>query len=257
MGDGQVLEHGTHAQLLADPEGPYARLVQAQKLREAEHRGDSEDEGADAKAKAGAMEAAAAQEQPLGRARSSHSLASEILEQRRQEQGSVKQRRYGTRDMFKRMRTINREAVPLYIIGFMAAACTGMVYPAFGIVYAQAIQDFQMTGHELRVAGESKYLSSSQRGAYVLLSAADRSALWLFIIAICSTICIAIQNYMFNRAAASLTEKLRKLSFKALLRQDSEYKLGTDTSVLVSNVLPLSCVLRRSQAQHWRAHFRA
>ena len=155
MGDGQVLEHGTHAQLLADPEGPYARLVQAQKLREAEHRGDSEDEGADAKAKAGAMEAAAAQEQPLGRARSSHSLASEILEQRRQEQGSVKQRRYGTRDMFKRMRTINREAVPLYIIGFMAAACTGMVYPAFGIVYAQAIQDFQMTGHELRVAGES------------------------------------------------------------------------------------------------------
>lgn len=163
MGDGQVLEHGTHAQLLADPEGPYARLVQAQKLREAEHRGDSEDEGADAKTKAGAMEAAAAQEQPLGRARS-HSVASEILEQRRKEQGSVKERRYGTRDMFKRMRTINREAVPLYITGFMAAACTGMVYPAFGIVYAQAIQDFQMTGHELRVAGESNICLRSSVG---------------------------------------------------------------------------------------------
>lgn len=154
MGDGQVLEHGTHAHLLANPEGPYARLVQAQKLREAEHRGDSEDEASDAKARAGAIEAAAAKEEPLGRARSTHSLASEILEQRAKEQGSAKERRYGTRDMFRRMRSINREAVPLYIVGFIAAAGTGMVYPVFGIVYAQAIQDFQMTGHELRVAGE-------------------------------------------------------------------------------------------------------
>jgi len=159
MGDGQVLEHGTHAQLLADPEGPYARLVQAQRLREAEHRGvdfeaDSEEEGADAKTQAGAMEAAAAKEEPLGRTRTSRSLASEILEQRRGEQSSVKERRYGTRDIFKRMGTINREAIPLYIIGLVAATCTGMVYPAFGIVYAQAIQDFQMTGHALRVACE-------------------------------------------------------------------------------------------------------
>ena len=167
MGDGQVLEHGTHTQLLADPEGPYARLVQAQKLREAEQHGDSEDEGADAKAQAHAMEAAAAQEEPLGRTRSTRSLASEILEQRRREQGSPKERRYGTRDMFKRMGTINREAIPLYIIGIMAACCTGMVYPAFGIVYAQAIQAFQKTGHELRVAGEpTVYLRSSARLMY-------------------------------------------------------------------------------------------
>lgn len=66
--------------------------------------------------------------------------------------------------------------------------------------------------------------------------AADRSALWLFLIAIVSTFCIAVQNFMFNRAAASLTEKLRKLSFKAILRQDSEYKLAIATAVFVFNV---------------------
>jgi len=157
MGDGQVLEHGTHTQLLADSEGPYARLVQAQRLREAEHRGDnieSNSEDEETAAKANAMEAAAEMEEPLGRANTSRSLASEILEQRRKQQGSVKEKHYGTRDMFKRMGTINKESIPLYIIGCLAACCTGMVYPAFGIVYAIAIQDFQGTGHALRVAGK-------------------------------------------------------------------------------------------------------
>ena len=83
---------------------------------------------------------------------------------------------------------------------------------------------------------------------------ADRTALWLFLIAIGATICIAIQNYMFNRAAAGLTEKLRKLSFKAILRQDSEYKLSIAATVFVSNVPPPSCVFRHRQAQHWRAY---
>ena len=160
MGDGQVLEHGTHAQLLADPEGPYARLVQAQRLREAEQRGEdvesqSEDEEVTAKKGASAIEIAAEEEEPLGRVNTSRSLASEILEQRRREQGSGKERQYGTRDMFLRMGTINRDSITLYILGCLAAMCTGMVYPAFGIVYASAIQSFQNTGHELRVAGES------------------------------------------------------------------------------------------------------
>lgn len=159
MGDGQVLEHGTHAQLLADPEGPYARLVQAQKLREAEQRGDdlesnSEDEGVTAKKQASAIELAAEKEDPLGRADTSRSLASEILEQRRREQKSGQEKQYGTRDMFMRMGTINKESIPLYLVGCLAAMCTGMVYPAFGIVYAHAIQGFQLTGQALREACE-------------------------------------------------------------------------------------------------------
>jgi ATP-binding cassette subfamily B (MDR/TAP) protein 1 len=36
MGDGMVLERGTHAELLRHEDGSYARLVQAQKLKESE-----------------------------------------------------------------------------------------------------------------------------------------------------------------------------------------------------------------------------
>lgn len=81
---------------------------------------------------------------------------------------------------------------------------TGMVYPAFGVVYAKGIDAFSKEGKELRHAG-------------------DRVALWLFIIALVSTVSIGFQNYLFASAAATLTAKLRSLSFRAILRQDSTH----------------------------------
>ena len=58
----------------------------------------------------------------------------------------------------------------------------------------------------------------------------------LFIIAIISVVTIGSQNYFFAASAASLTKKLRSLSFRAVLRQDSELFLCT---------VPLVSVLSR------------
>ena len=44
----------------------------------------------------------------------------------------------------------------------------------------------------------------------------------MFLIAILSTVAIGFQNYLFAGAAATLTARLRSLSFKAMLRQDSK-----------------------------------
>ena len=44
-----------------------------------------------------------------------------------------------------------------------------------------------------------------------------------FIIALVSMVTIGVQNFMFASSAADLTNKLRGLSFRAILRQDSEY----------------------------------
>ena len=79
-----------------------------------------------------------------------------------------------------------------------------MVYPAFGLVFAKGIEGFSYEDPaDKRFAG-------------------DRNALWFFIIAIVSTFAIAMQNYMFSKTAAILTARLRRLSFKAILRQDSK-----------------------------------
>jgi ATP-binding cassette subfamily B (MDR/TAP) protein 1 len=90
MGDGLVVEQGTHNELL-QTDGAYARLVQAQKLREQrpilpdDDSATSVDEPED-------MEKLAREEVPLGRKNTGHSLASDILEQKRRAAADEKEK---------------------------------------------------------------------------------------------------------------------------------------------------------------------
>ncbi|KAG8689205.1 GTPase-activating protein [Ceratobasidium sp. 395] len=231
MGDGMVLEQGTHNQLLKNSDGPYATLVEAQKLREEEQKeaarqNDSDDEktktpGTPASEK---VDVPLEDMEPLKRtATGNRSIASEILSAR-EKKGS----RYGTTDhsftyLFKRMGLINRDSWKLYVWGCIAAIVTGMVYPVMGIVYAKAIVGFSLTDdRDKRRSG-------------------DRNALWFFIIAIVSAMAIAIQNALFGLTSARLTSKLRMLSFRAILRQDigwfdeDKHSTGALTSTLSDN----------------------
>ncbi|KAF4617465.1 hypothetical protein D9613_006094 [Agrocybe pediades] len=211
MGDGLVLESGTHNDLLA-ANGAYARLVQAQKLRESES-GNKEDESDSEEED---MEKAAREEIPLGRKNTQQSLASEILEQKRK---AAEASQTGDEDddfsmfyLFKNIAPLIRDQRRNYLLGAVFASMTGMVYPAFGVVYARGIQGFSASNnHDRRFEG-------------------DRNALWMFIIAILSTMSIGFQNYLFARAAAVLTSRLRILSFKAILRQDIEFFDRDDNS---------------------------
>jgi ATP-binding cassette subfamily B (MDR/TAP) protein 1 len=220
MGDGLVLEYGTHDELLST-DGAYARLVQAQKLRETKDSDDGDDDESED------MEKVAREEIPLGRKNTSHSLASEILEQKRQaqEQSGVKKSDddYSMFTLFARMAPLIRDQWKNYLLGAIFASATGMVYPAFGVVYAKGIEGFSATdAHTRRHMG-------------------DRNALYMFIIAILSTVSIGFQNYLFASAAATLTARLRSLSFKAILRQDIEFfdkdtnSTGSLTSALSDN----------------------
>ncbi|KAG8754579.1 GTPase-activating protein [Serendipita sp. 396] len=231
MGDGMVLEQGTHAQLLQDPNGPYAKLVAAQRLRE-NQSGETDEESADRTPGTGGqtpvhgdqetgVETQEILEKQLKRSQTSKSLGSEVLRQDEQA-GKAKEQEYSMFYIMKRMALINRVSWKLYVLGFIAAAASGMVYPTFGIVYGKAMEAFQYQGRELRVRG-------------------DRSALWFFLIAIAATIAIYVQNVMFTRSAADLSWRLRTQSFRAILRQDIAYfdeekhSTGALTSGLAQN----------------------
>lgn len=236
MGKGVILESGTHEELLSSPDSAYSKLVAAQKLREAnEQLGDDgsstnneplSEEDLLAREKAEAqreveekerlrleLEQEALEEVPLGRKNTNRSLASEILEQRAKAKELPHRKKHGDPDLslsylFLRMGKIQGEVWKSYAFGSIFAVMTGMVYPAFGIVYAKGITTFQIVGdnHKLRHQG-------------------DRNALWFFIIALLSMITIGVQNYTFAAAAANLSAKLRSLSFKAILRQDGKHFL--------------------------------
>ncbi|KAF6757403.1 multidrug resistance protein 1 [Ephemerocybe angulata] len=223
MGDGLVLEHGTHDELLAK-DGAYCRLVQSQKLRESQDvvEVDSDEDDEDDNEKADVdMDKQAREEIPLGRQKTSRSLASEILEQRRMDKGEgSKESDHSLPYLFKRMGLIVSDQWRKYLFGAIFASMSGFVYPAFGLVFAKGISGF----------------SELDRGART--HAGNRNALWLFIIAIISSITIGFQIYLFAGVAATLTARLRSLSFRAILRQDIEYfdKDENSTGALTSKL---------------------
>jgi ATP-binding cassette subfamily B (MDR/TAP) protein 1 len=122
MGDGLVLEKGTHEELISSG-GAYATLVQAQKLREAREAAQVEDD-ASTPEEPEDMEKFAREEVPLGRKNTGQSLASEILEQRRATQQEDKEDEHSLPYLFMRMGKINREGWNQYLIGGLAACST-------------------------------------------------------------------------------------------------------------------------------------
>ncbi|CCM03554.1 uncharacterized protein FIBRA_05690 [Fibroporia radiculosa] len=223
MGDGLVLESGSHNELLQDENGPYSRLVAAQKLREAREKRSTDESDSDTVASEPGeedYEKAAEQEVPLSREKSGRSLASQILEQKQKEKDEAAQETYGAVFIFRRFFGINKENWKMYMCGFLAAACNGATYPAFGIVYAKGINGFSVTDESVRRHD------------------GDRVALWFFLIAILSAMAIGCQNFFFASTAAQLTNKIRSLSFRAILRQDIEFfdKDENNTGQLTSSL---------------------
>lgn len=128
MGDGLVLEAGTHNDLISS-DGAYARLVQAQKLRESREIVGDADSTSAASNEQEDMEKAAREEVPLGRKNTGHSLASEILEQKQNAQGDKKDTGdHGLFYVLMRMGKLNREGWSSYMIGSVFAISMSSFY---------------------------------------------------------------------------------------------------------------------------------
>ncbi|CEL54430.1 ATP-binding cassette, subfamily B (MDR/TAP), member 1 [Rhizoctonia solani AG-1 IB] len=230
MGDGMVLEQGTHSELLRNTNGAYATLVEAQNLRKEEykeqvsrqfnsdHEGGVRTLGIDFVSERVSVPFEG-MESLKRTATGTWPLASESLSIREQ----YGNKNYSFTYLFKRMGLINRDSWNLYIWACLAAVVSGMVYPVMGLVYARGIVGFSNPNRaEVRRLG-------------------DLNALWFFIIAIVSAIAAAIQNVLFAMNASLLTSKLRILSFRATLRQDvgwfdeEKHSTGALTSTLSDN----------------------
>jgi len=117
MGDGLVLESGTHDELLQS-DSAYSRLVQAQKLREVVKGSDDVSDDSDD----GELEKVVREEVPLGRKNTLQSLASEILEQRRKAaELSESSDDFSMFYLFKRMAPLVRDQWSNYFLGSIAA----------------------------------------------------------------------------------------------------------------------------------------
>ncbi|KAI6035800.1 P-loop containing nucleoside triphosphate hydrolase protein [Pisolithus marmoratus] len=219
MGEGAMLERGTHEGLIAS-DGPYARLVQAQKLRETNVAQCNADivmvDNAAAKGKV------IKEEVPPRRRHTRLSVTPNLAHRKRggRAEAEVDENSYSLLYLFRRIGSLNPDGYRLYVIGAIAAVGTGMVFPMIAIIYGKAISGFSQTD------------PSARRHAN------DMTALWFFIVAIVSSVVLAIQHYVFKLAASELTTKLRMLSFRAILRQDIQFfdRVENNGGMLTSRV---------------------
>lgn len=158
MGGGEILEQGTHNELLANPNSAYAQLVKAQELAAAKDKetaldyDDDSSEGLDAGRGIGDSASGSDNlkreqtqmsvqngELPAGleRKNTTQSIASQILAARAAEEGQTyeKEKLYSFFYLGKRCYKINREYKWFYLSGLLAAIGSGMVYPAIAILF--------------------------------------------------------------------------------------------------------------------------
>ncbi|KAI6030746.1 P-loop containing nucleoside triphosphate hydrolase protein [Pisolithus orientalis] len=199
MGEGVVLEQGTHKELIGR-NGTYTRLVQVQKLRETEEaQGDTDIAVVSSIAD---KEKFTEDEVPLDHCDTLHSVTSNFAKIEGRGKAQVDENSYDLLYLFRRTGSLNPQGYRMYVIGAIAAMTSGMVFPVFAIIYGKAISGFSLPDpSERRHDG-------------------NMNALWFFIISILSAVVIAVQSYVFTVAASQLTAKLRTISFHAILRQD-------------------------------------
>ena len=127
MGEGLVLEKGTHTELLADENGAYSRLVNAQRLRDTKESGDGISTAAvSAEAEVDVdvdQEKNVEEEVPLTRKGTNYSVTSDLAQKRNDErkQKEVDENKYNLPYLFKRIGLLNREELWRYVVGSMFA----------------------------------------------------------------------------------------------------------------------------------------
>lgn len=149
MGAGEILEQGTHNDLLIDEKGPYAQLVSTQKLAQVATTYD--DDTPDEKQVPGSPISEKVNFPGLGRATTGRSLASaamDIVQQKKAEEAEADDKIPSAWKLYARLVKTNKSGKWLYVFGTIGAILNGMVYPALAILFGQALQDFQTTDTE-------------------------------------------------------------------------------------------------------------
>lgn len=138
LGEGQLIEQGTHAELLRNEQGAYAQLVLGQRLREAQEK-----DGLEVKDSKGVSRSVT----PLPSVGGSEEIETEIGTKVRAEKlpyveelkGRTKpttsvgetKREYSGWELFKRMAKINQDVRNVYLLGIVAAI------GAFSVAFAR------------------------------------------------------------------------------------------------------------------------
>ncbi|XP_021825679.1 ABC transporter B family member 9 isoform X2 [Prunus avium] len=247
---GKIVEKGTHEELTKDPEGAYSQLI---RLQEGAHvKNDAQTSGMDEIITSLDMDrtmlSSGSRRSSMGRSLSRGSSGSRRSftigfgipgphniqetevgdeEDHGRTKADLEKRK---RVSMRRLATLNKPEVPVLLLGAIAAAGHGVLFPVFGLLLSKAIKMFYEPHNELRKD------SKKWAGVYVGMGCI-------------SLVVIPVQNFFFGVAGGKLVERIRSLTFEKVVYQQISWfddpanssgaigaRLSSDASTLKSLV---------------------
>lgn len=196
---GEIVEQGTHAGLVEE-KGLYAKLVAAQEI---DQKKEEDGEVVSPRAEKVAKPATSSTSDETG----THDVETG---------SSVSMNNW---QIIKEISKLNAAELKFTIPGLFASVGAGMIQPFYAITFGSIIAVFSEKGPSLRAD-------------------ANYWAIIFLVIAALSLIFGYFQNAFFGFASELLTERLRKLTFSAILRQDVSFfdEEKNSTGALTSNL---------------------
>lgn len=216
MGKGEILEQGTHNELLAQG-GAYASLVDSQRIQAAEEASDLYKRDGDIDEQQVKQQVKAEMPAGLEHTQSRKSIASLVLGRKADEEAQNKNRQMSTLMCLWRLMLINKEYImSLYLPAIICSIASGAVYPAFAILMGKALQDYSVCASPTLQECVQPQRSEMRHNS-------DINSLYMFVIALLASAAIMVQTGFLMYAASILMEKLRSMVLRAYLRADCAF----------------------------------
>ncbi|KAL6846430.1 hypothetical protein ACP4OV_023878 [Aristida adscensionis] len=206
---GQLVEQGSHAELIKDSSGAYSQLIRLQEVnatRSVVYADNSSRIQSEYNTAANSISAHSSRKPSFDRSVSRHSpqdgsgINSHTLitiEDEKKQSDDVK----SGKKVFRRLAHLHKPETPILLLGCFAASANGAILPIFGLLISSAIKTFYEPAHQLRK--DSVFWAEM----YVVLG-------------VLSMLIMPVQFSMFNMAGGKLIERIRALSFTRVVYQE-------------------------------------
>ncbi|URD88213.1 ABC transporter B family member [Musa troglodytarum] len=202
---GELVEQGSHAELIKDPYGSYSQLIRLQEFDEKEEESMIPESDA--------MDLSYVRRSGSSNLSSRISIGTRSSSLGRSRRNSIQgSRPEGDRldddddEMDKkasvgRLAYLNKPETPVLVLGSFVAAINGVIFPVFGIVISSVLKTFYEPPDELRKG--SKFW-----------------AVMFVLLGLVTFLVVPAQHYLFGVAGGKLIERVRSLSFERLVHQE-------------------------------------
>ncbi|TVU32270.1 hypothetical protein EJB05_23994 [Eragrostis curvula] len=205
---GQLVEQGSHAELIMDPNGAYSQLIRLQEVNAKKNGGYADDSNrmqtafytaksmSEHSSRKSSFERSMSRHSPQdGGKGNSHNFSS--IENEAKRGDDVK----SGKKVFRRLLHLHKPETPILLLGCTAAVANGAILPVFGLLISSAIKTFYEPPQKLRE--DSVFWAEM----YVMMG-------------VLSMVIIPVQYSMFYMAGGKLIERIRALSFTRVVYQE-------------------------------------